>query len=138
MHPAGQKVGICDCELHRSLLLCSSSAVVESCVDDILRFLADSGYPKRCSVRQVFAPFGRLALLDKIRSRQRGVEGGPVNVSPGSPDFNITAEHRRNVFFSFPFSTQANKLGICTSFSSTIGSIVPLRIQVAWSVKQIP
>ena len=103
MHPAGHKAGIFNCELHRSLLLCSSSAAFESCVDDILRFLEDSGYPKRCFVRQVFDPVKRLALLDKIWSRQRGIEDGPVNVSPGSPDFNITAEHRRNVFFSFPF-----------------------------------
>ena len=38
-------------------------------------------------------------------------------------------------FSAFLF-TQANKLGICSSFRSTVVSIVPLRIQTAWTVKQ--
>ena len=104
-------------------MLCSKSSVFSNCIDSLLDFLSDAGYPRRCFSLPQFSLSSREKCLDKLRKRNL------------SKDYGMSAEQRRNVFLPLPFNAQLADIGISSIFKSSFSFSVPINLILGWTVK---
>ena len=121
-HPLKHKIGIHSCEAVRALLCCSKKSMFEGCMHDICKFLEMVGYPKPPQINYDACRRGRL--LDKLAVRSVG----------GRAD-QAARTHRSTVYLVLQYQSQLKSLGACTSFEGCIGSVFPVRIKLAWSMR---
>ena len=119
-------MGIYQCESTRALLCCSRAAAFDVCISRIIDFLFDCGYPRRAA--PTFDATKRARILHRLADRGGAAQTRDVNQSFG----NICTS---NVYFVLPYSSQALKLKIRDSFKCHVGSIIPIELRIAWTVK---
>jgi hypothetical protein len=122
-HPPCHKSGIFRCEAHRALMLCSKTSLFSECINSLLDFLGDAGYPSRCFSLPRFSQSFRESCLDKLHCRD------------SSKDYGVSAKQRRTLFLSLPFNAQLADIGISSIFKSCFGCLVPLNLILGWTVK---
>ena len=107
-------------------MLCSTSSVFSDCIDSLLDFLGDAGYPIRYFSLPRFCQSFREKCLDKLHCRD------------SSKDYGVSAKQRRTVFLSLPFNAQLADIGISSIFKSSFGCLVTLNLILGWTVKMNP
>ena len=121
-HPSSHTKSILKCECNRALVCSSESGEYDSSTSDIIRYLADCGYPTFAVPK--FDDQHRQSILAKLRLRLRSEPQGN-NGDRGFDD---------KVFIVMPFSPCVKYLRIRSSFRKHL-SFTNLELTLAWTVK---